>query len=264
MTTNEWKTSCPLWFKVSTVSCSTIVSRCGCLHQTFISVLPVVLFHHVANSTTNVAGVASTAWSSFARTFVCSTAYWNCVPTVTLSFGDMKALFWNCAQVNVSFADGPSNVRDPAVTLSTVTINFFLVRAIQQWVLFLAQHWITVGDCLPIIEDICPIFERLELIVHLHRRYGQFLFSCVSYRCCQWTSAPQTSITSTRKCWVRIGNHSSWYFPQAYTYGFVDTATSLLRCSNAPSYSLRGVSRVSKYLQTATFLGLACSSRYLR
>jgi hypothetical protein len=66
----------------------------------------------------------------------------------------------------VSFADGLFNVRDPAVALSTVKINFFLVRAIQQWMEFLAQHWVTFGDCLPLIEDMCPIFYSLEPIVH--------------------------------------------------------------------------------------------------
>jgi hypothetical protein len=92
-------------------------------------------------------------------------AYWNCIPTVTLSYGNMKTLFWNCAQVNATFADGLFNVKDPAVALSTVTINIFLVRAIQQWVLFLCADN-TIQQWVPIIEHMCPIFERLELIVH--------------------------------------------------------------------------------------------------
>lgn len=112
-------------------------------------------------------------------------AYWNCIPTVTLSYGNMKTLFWNCAQVNATFADGLFNVKDPAVALSTVTINIFLVRSIQQWVLFLCADN-TIQQWVPIIEHMCPIFERLELIVHRCLiSYGQFLLSCLSYRSCK-------------------------------------------------------------------------------
>ena len=92
-------------------------------------------------------------------------AYLNCIPTVTLSYGNMKFLFWNCAQVNATFADSIFNVKDPAVALSTVTINIFLLRAIQQWVLFLCADN-TIQQWVPIIEHMCPIFERLEFIVH--------------------------------------------------------------------------------------------------
>jgi hypothetical protein len=52
------------------------------------------------------------------------------------------------------------------MALSTVKINFFLLRTIQQWMEFLAQHWITCSDCLPLIEDMRPIFYSLESHVH--------------------------------------------------------------------------------------------------
>jgi hypothetical protein len=93
-------------------------------------------------------------------------AYWNCIPPLALSFGEIKTLIWNCAQVDVFFTDDLFNVTHPTMVLSTVTINFFLVRPIQQWVSFLAQHCISIVDCLPITEHMGPIFESLEAHVH--------------------------------------------------------------------------------------------------
>jgi len=114
----------------------------------------------------------------------------------------MKALFWYCAQVNVPFADGPSNVRDSAVALSTVTINFFLVRAIQQWMLFLVQHWIT---------DV--VSEHL-----LHRQ----------------VSRAQENVESRLEITLADAHvFQQSYFPQAHTYGSADTATSLLLLERA-------------------------------
>jgi hypothetical protein len=134
-------------------------------------------------------------------------AYWNCIPTVSLSFGDIKALFWNCAQVDVTFAIDLFNVKAPAAALSTITINFFLVRTIQQWVLFLTQQCISIVDCLPIIEHMGPIFACLEPHVHPAFDYCIGALSTMVHFCSR--AAMSKSVRTRFVDWVWLSARSS-------------------------------------------------------
>jgi hypothetical protein len=132
------------------------------------------------------------------------------------------------------------------------------VRAVQHWVLFLAQHWLTVGDCLPIIEDRRPIFECLEPIVH--PAFDAYRDGVVSEHLLRrQVSILQHSVDSGLVLALvdaSVFQHS--YFPQAYDYGSDEAASSLLLLERAIFFAKKQKSRV----EIVIFLGHVCSSSY--
>ena len=168
-------------------------------------------------------------------------AYWNCTPPLALSFGEIKTLIWNCAQVDVIFTDDLFNVTHSTMALSTVTINFFLVRPIQQWVSFLAQHCISIVDCLPITEHMGPIFESLE--AHVHPAFSAMVHFCSqAYR----TTNVSEHLLHRQVSRARDVIHSGLvialadafvfqqsYFPQAYDYDSVGATASYMLLERA-------------------------------
>lgn len=190
-----------------------------------------------------------------------------------MSFGAMKALFWNSVQVSATFTDGLFNVRHPSIALSTVTINFFFVRPIQQLVLFLANHCVSVDDCLPVAKHMCPIFERLDLMVHpafdlcigtlkalVNFCSGAYRIDAVSEQLLRrqvWRSRDEAE---SRLVLATVDAHvfQESYFPRAYEYGSSDTSY------NAPFRSLRDERHVRRSLRIAICLGLVYSSYYLQ
>jgi hypothetical protein len=134
------------------------------------------------------------------------------------------------------------------MALSTVTINFFLVRPIQQWVSFLAQHCISIVDCLPITEHMGPICESLEAHVHPAFDFCIGTLSAMVHFCSQ---AYRTTNVSehllhrqvSRACDVIDSGlvialadafvFQQSYFPQAYDYDSANATASYMLLERA-------------------------------
>jgi hypothetical protein len=165
----------------------------------------------------------------------------------------MKAQFWNSAQINVTFTDGQFNVYHRIIALSSVTINYFLLWTIQQWVLFLASHFVNVDDCLTVLTtmvNFCSDAYRTTMVSeHLIHRQG---------------SRARDTVESGLILAIAYAHvfHEN-YFPHAYDYGAINSTSGLLLLERAVLY-VKGQKTYAEIFRSAIFLGSVCSSKCLQ
>ena len=92
-------------------------------------------------------------------------AYLNCLPQPTLTFGNTKSAFWNMINAYGSFRNGIFVV-NRRIPLVAVTVDFFLVRTIQDWFDFLDSHNFDIADCWNVTADQVVALRSLQPVVH--------------------------------------------------------------------------------------------------
>ena len=92
-------------------------------------------------------------------------AYLNCLPEPGLSFGNTKSALWNMVNAYGSFRYGMFVV-DRRIPLSAVTVDFFMVRTIQDWFVFLDSHNFNTEDCWNVTANQVLALRLLQPTVH--------------------------------------------------------------------------------------------------
>ena len=95
-------------------------------------------------------------------------AYLNCLPDYLSTFGEAKSAFWDMAQAFGDFSSGKFVV-DCNVSLAAVTVPYFLVRSLNDWLRFCNSHFIDITDIWQIedVQEFAALDDRVYPSLHL-------------------------------------------------------------------------------------------------
>jgi uncharacterized protein YbaR (Trm112 family) len=188
-------------------------------------------------------------------------AYWVTTPVATESFGRTKAKFWNAVNHEGAFIHNAFVVTHD-VPLASVTVEFFLMRSVKQWVQFLSRYQLTVFNIWDVLSENVSGFVALNDTVH--PRYNVLIanFCSDAYRIdgqIEFMLQRQLSLTdSTRLSLTTVDANIliSSNFPALYEVASLQSSDGLHLLRRAHSFMLQS--------PTPLQLSSECNDRWLR
>ena len=95
-------------------------------------------------------------------------AYMNCLPDYLSTFGEAKSAFWDMANAFGDFSSGKFIVHCD-VALAAVTVPYFLVRSLNDWLRFCNSHFVDITDIWQIadVEEFAALDDTVYPSLHL-------------------------------------------------------------------------------------------------
>ena len=87
----------------------------------------------------------------------------NCLPDYMSTFGEAKSAFWNMVNAFSDFSSGTFVIRYE-VALAAVTVPYFLVRSLRDWLCFCINNAIDITDIWRITD--AQEFAALDVTVY--------------------------------------------------------------------------------------------------